>query len=450
LYNGSKEYKTEIIKEATCTLNGGTIRNSLNNGGRAVVVASYATFTMNGGKVENKGEGTYGTVPAIDGGKIIINGGTIESAGTGVYSTVGTLITGGTIDAGWFAFEGRDITIDPAEGKTVKISAGEKTENEEAKQKAAIFKAMSKLATSKGNQILGGEFNAPRVIATSSLDNTNAKIYGGLFKFDVSEYVPTGYVVNTADKDNTKMYEVKPNTPSITPGELKENGEIEIGIVEELKEELEDIFEKEIDKNETLKEALAAGKSVNIHVQMERLEEDKIKAKEIKALRDAAKNQKIAKIYDITLVMKADGTQIDTISEISSKLKFKVLIPEDLLKDNRTFFMYRYHEGENGGEVEKLTGELDEENYFTFESDKFSTYALAYEDKIEEPTAGGEGTAQQKPVEDRKEETEIKSDKKEEKDETPKTGSVDVVLFVSIMIAFLSVAGIVAVKKYTR
>ena len=165
-------------------------------------------------------------------------------------------------------------------------------------------------------------------------------ITGGKFDQDVSTYVPTGYIADLIYVD-LGIYEVKLNTPYVTNDALTDDsGEIEMGVVSELQGELETIFEKEIEENEKLKEALLAGKSVNIHVQMERLEEAKLKTKEIKALKEAAKDNNFVKFYDITLAMIADGTQIDTISEISNKLTFKVLIPENLIKDGRTFFMY--------------------------------------------------------------------------------------------------------------
>lgn len=58
------------------------------------------------------------------------------------------------------------------------------------------------------------------------------------------------------------------------------------------------------------------------------------------------------------------------------------------------------------------------------------------EDKDEEKPSIGEGPTEQEP--------------EEEKDKTPETGSVDVVLFASAIVAVISVAGIVLVKKYTR
>ena len=255
-------------------------------------------------------------------------------------------------------------------------------------------------------------------------------ITGGEFNQNVSEYVPAGYVTIQTAAD-LGLYKVKLNTPNGIQDAIKTpDGNFEMLVVsEEFDGQFDSIFEQEIEKNEALKKALLDGKLVDINVQMDKVEEKDINEEELKVIKEAAKDGKFVKFYDITLAMTANGTEdLGTISELSNKLTFKVLVPEELVKDGRTFFMYRYH----GGKVEKLTGELDEDNYFTFQSDIFSTYALAYEDKVDKPTTGGQGTAEA------------------EKDETPKTGSIDVVLFVSAIVAVISVAGIVTVKKYTR
>lgn len=440
-------------KVATCTLNGGTIKNSYDKSGRAVNVGK-GIFTMNGGKVENKAAGD-GLVPAIQGGEVVITGGTIESAGTGIKSSNANVkITGGTINAGWFALYTSYATINPAEGKTVNITVSP------SKGKAIVL-AYNKQKTGEGNEIYGGNFYNCPVLETTGYqasNSTNMKIYGGEFTNEVpAEFVAPGYVVNKVDD----KYKVELNTPNFVEEDLKEDKEVEMGVTPEVKEKLEEVFKKEIEENEKIQKALLEGKEVNIHIQMEKVEENVVK-EELDKIKETSKDKKIAKIYDITLVVKADETQIDTISETSSKLKFKVLIPEDLMKDNRTFFMYRYHDGE----VEEITGEVDEDNYFVFESDRFSTYVLAYEDKVGETNDGGEGTSQPQPDEDEKDEVVevdkkdevieenkkdevIEEDKKEEikenkKVETPKTGD-NIVLY--IVFAVVAIVGIVAVKK---
>lgn len=283
--------------------------------------------------------------------------------------------------------------------------------------------------TSKNNKAVG------YYKQTENYKLANEKfITGGDFNQDVSKYVPAGYVTIETAAD-LGLYRVKLNTPYVTGERVTVDdsltGKIEIGIIEEAQGELNEIFEQEMEKNSKLKEALLDGKEVNVHVQMDKIEEKDINEKELKAMKKAVKEGKFVKFYDITLVMTADKTEkLGTITEISNKLTFKVLVPEELVKEGRTFFMYRYHDEK----IEKLTGELDENNYFTFQSDRFSTYALAFEDKVDEPTEGGQGTAVKQP----------------EKDETPKTGSIDVVLYASAIIATISLAGLVLVKKYTK
>ena len=478
LENALPNLKTVYIQNATstCTLNGGTIKNSYEKGGRAIY-SGKGTFIMNGGKVENKAAGSDGLVPAIEGGAVKMTGGTIEAAGTGIQSSnLNVNITGGTIKAGWFGLHTSNVTIKPEEGKTVNITVP----TPETERKAALFITYNKLKTGEGNEIYGGNFEAPMFMETGYVCYPdNMQIYGGTFTHEVPvQNIAPGYLVNkVGDK-----YKVELNTPSFVDDDLKEDNEVEMGVVPELKEKLEEVFKKEINENQKIQDALLDGKSVNIHIQIEKVEEKDVKEEELKEIQETAKDKKLAKFYDITLVVKADNSQIDTVSETSSKLKFKVLIPEDLLKDNRTFFMYRYH----NGEVKEISGEVTEDNYFVFESDRFSTYVLAYEDKVEEQPeqdntgnegtvtppdeddSGNEGTvtppagdnlgkdeAEQQPEQDNtdKEETITPPTEGEEEQQpevkpttpdVPKTGD-NVVLYVAL--AVLAVMGILRVKK---
>jgi len=352
-------------------------------------------FVMESGKITATKNTTFGAAVVNYGGKVEIKGGTLIGAVWAVdvetyFSNAELVITGGSFET----------TLD--EGVTVQIG-GDYSKNGE------------------NVAISGGSFKGKNTLLVVS--DATLTLTGGEFTQDVSEYVSAGYVaVNTHDD----VYNVKLNKPQVN---LKTDSET--GAVLESKEDLEKLFEKDI------KEVLLDGKSVIIDVKMDKVEEKDIKEEEIKSIKEAAKDGKLVGFYDISLLLKADGEEIDKISETSNKLKFKVLITEDLLKDNRTFFMYRYH----NGKVEKINGEINEENYFVFESDKFSTYVLAYEDKIVEVEED-----KKEPVE----ETTEPEVKKDEKDETPKTGSTNILVFASAIIAVLSVAGTIVVKKYSR
>ena len=179
-------------KQASCTLNEGVIKNSYDKSGRAVVVGNNATFIMNKGEIKNNAAGTNGTVPAIDGtqktGKIIITGGTIESVGTGIKAANSKVeITGGTIEADWFALETRYATIEPAEDKTVNISAGK-----------AILNPYSMPSTGDGNKIIGGNFEAP-ALTNNNANKNNIELYGGTYTnnnalMDLTDYLQDAIV----------------------------------------------------------------------------------------------------------------------------------------------------------------------------------------------------------------------------------------------------------------
>lgn len=418
----------------------------------AVIIKFPGAVLNTAGKLTSTGGG-YAAIQgngSIGQGGITVNitGGTVTSEAEGVYfpNTTELNISGGTI-VGTTAVYHKSGKLNIS-GGTLKAT-GKKAEYVHSNNgcnatgDALIIEACDYSGGVPEVSITGGTFISQNNKAIGYYQQTedyklaNEKfIEGGFFTSDVSEFVATKCVINPSFEYEFDTYEVKLNKPYVTNGALTEDGtdKIEIGVVSELQGELEEIFEQEIEKNPTLQEALEAGKSVNIHVQMNNVSEEEIDEKKLEAIKETIEDENIVKFYDITLVIKVDGQEIGTITDISSKLKFKVLIPEELIKDDRTFFMYRYHDGK----VERLDGTVDEENYFIFETDGFSIYALAYEDEnVSSESGTGIGTAIPQPEED-------------EKDETPKTGSVDVVLLVSAIVVVVSVLGIAIVKKYTR
>ena len=86
----------------------------------------------------------------------------------------------------------------------------------------------------------------------------------------------------------------------------------------------------------------------------------------------------LGNIYDITLnkVIGSDKTMVTDLN--GNKAKVTVNIPEKLRKSGREFSMIRVHDG-----VAEILKDIDSDaNTITFETDKFSTYAIAYTDKV--------------------------------------------------------------------
>ena len=77
----------------------------------------------------------------------------------------------------------------------------------------------------------------------------------------------------------------------------------------------------------------------------------------------------------------------ENVVETANKIKVSIKIPDELLADgvNRQFYIVRNH----NGEVELIEGVYDEATHtFTFETDKFSDYALAYKDAADNKNDG--------------------------------------------------------------
>ncbi len=88
---------------------------------------------------------------------------------------------------------------------------------------------------------------------------------------------------------------------------------------------------------------------------------------------------------DLNLFKKVGENNAEQVTGTNGKIKASILVPESMWKEGRSFEIIRVHDGE----TTVITGTYDETTHmFTFESDAFSTYALAYKDE-------GDSTGQQ-------------------------------------------------------
>ena len=101
----------------------------------------------------------------------------------------------------------------------------------------------------------------------------------------------------------------------------------------------------------------------------------------------------IGQYIDISLYkyMTVNGVTDDCVQlhSTADKVKIFVQIPENLInkdsKVKRTYYIIKYHDGK----AELIEGTYDEKTQtFTFETDKFSDYAIAYNDVKKEDATG--------------------------------------------------------------
>lgn len=164
-------------------------------------------------------------------------------------------------------------------------------------------------------------------------------------------------------KENDKI-----GTGSFT---VKTTGDVEIS-----RDEIIDILieNKEITANELSE--VAEGKKIEIVLEVKEAQANEL-------IETSTKGYKVGKYLNITLNKIVNGTS-ESIHELTKKLKISIELPTELInKDKtitRTYFIARSH----NGKVDILETNYDEKtNKLTFETDKFSDYAIIYKDKKE-------------------------------------------------------------------
>lgn len=164
-------------------------------------------------------------------------------------------------------------------------------------------------------------------------------------------------------KENDKI-----GTGSFT---VKTTGDVEIS-----RDEIIDLLieNKKITANELSE--VAEGKKIEIVLEVKEAQANEL-------IETSTKGYKVGKYLDITLYKSVNGTN-ESIHELTKVLKVTIKVPEELInKDSKTkreYYIARSH----NGKVDILETKYDEKtNSLTFETDKFSDYAIIYKDKKE-------------------------------------------------------------------
>ena len=149
--------------------------------------------------------------------------------------------------------------------------------------------------------------------------------------------------------------------------------------IKELKAEdtsLETVVSKQTVEN--VKEALQAGKTIQTELVVYPVQETLIEAQEkanieTEASKELGKDTKI-QYLDIQVMLKADEEKLGNILKLENKIEITIAIPDDMKAENGKYVVLRNH----NGKVDVLDTKLNADSTVTFETDRFSTYALAY------------------------------------------------------------------------
>ena len=220
-------------------------------------------------------------------------------------------------------------------------------------------------------------------------------------------------------KENDKI-----GTGSFT---VKTTGDVEIS-----RDEVIDLLieNKEITANELSE--IAEGKKVEIVLEVKEAQANEL-------IETNTKGYKVGKYLDITLYKNIDGTN-ESIHELTKVMKVTIKVPEELInKDSKTkreYFIARSH----NGKVDILETKYDEKtNSLTFETDKFSDYAILYKDTKEK-----EAVTPTVKVETTNKET-VKAENKKEVKKVKTGDEAFIVGFVYLLV--MSLIGLIYLRK---
>ena len=159
--------------------------------------------------------------------------------------------------------------------------------------------------------------------------------------------------------------------------------EVTIGVKD--KETVQEILYETIINDETLFEKIELER-VNVEIEIDQIESSKISEETVKKMEEKAGKATIANYFDISIAVKnTSGTINEQINELTKEIELMIALPEELRNNNndinRKYYVVREHVVDSESQVDLLEAKLSADGkHLTFKTDKFSTYALAYED----------------------------------------------------------------------
>lgn len=203
---------------------------------------------------------------------------------------------------------------------------------------------------------------------------------------DNKEVSVTGNTFVMPDSNVTITVEFKETTitsmlPVVDPN--KDVADVVVGVKDETK--VEEVLLETIAKDTELA-AKVEGTSVTVEVEIDEVDSSIVPNDVLDVMKEKAGDATITNFFDITIAVRdAAGTINETISELTEEIELMVVLPEELRNAEegmeRKYYIVREHVVDGKSQVDLLEAKVSEDGkYLVFKTDKFSTYAIAYED----------------------------------------------------------------------
>lgn len=352
------------LKMTNGTLNGGiSLRMGKVNISGGIINAATADF-------DSFGDYYYKSVNAWLEDALYVWGGTYTSKDEGTTNILDLNITGGTFNASnklGSAVAIYDIGKVSQEIK-VNISGNAKLLTNSLNRNAYDVLTLSDAGVTN----IKAGYNNPEFVG-----KIKTSITGGTFSTSVLPYLTNEYVETEINNQFVvEKQKVNVDAPVVDGINVKE---VTMGVKKTL--ELEEVLKSSLTKSQIDFEGFnPTVKIIIVKQDEEQVQEETLKNIK-KFIEEKNNNIKTSDYFDITLNVLEPRTQeiMGILNELTGKVQFEIAIPDSLKQISkeysRTFYIIREHEGE----VEILPTTL-KDGKLLFETDKFSTYVLAYED----------------------------------------------------------------------
>ena len=379
------------------TINGGSFSNTVQ-----AALLNWNIATINGGEFTSDGNAILNGKldDVMDKGQLVIHDGTFKSENSSIAPMNGSFEKFGSVSitGGLFSSDPSLNKGHVAEG--YKVFLGQKgyaviplaTNIELSKKNITLEVGTSEILVAT----LSPDESKTETVEWSSSDEKIASVKDGKVTAKVPGKVTIIATTEGGLTANCEVTVTKPvavETPSIDTS--KPTDEIKVGVNDEKAEQLlKDVTDQIIagsseftdaDTANAVIEAAKAGKTVMVVADVQKANSGNAQVqadakkiqKELEALTAESNNTATVAMYlDLSVLIKADDIELGNITNLSTPMKFTVVVPENLLAEGREFYILRVH----NGAVNKIVPERNK-NILTFGTDRFSTYAVVYEDK---------------------------------------------------------------------
>lgn len=147
-------------------------------------------------------------------------------------------------------------------------------------------------------------------------------------------------------------------------------------------------------EDDEVKRLASGDESVSVSITVAGTEEDNVPQEQKDLIESSlAQDETVGKYFFTSFVKTVDGVS-SVVSEIEKPIIIRVDVPDEIYEAGRTYAVARLHyKGMGDSEVTVLGDSDNDPKTITFETDRFSTYAIIYSDGVSVQSAGVAGNA---------------------------------------------------------